>query len=130
MDDEKETLGLGSYLPEGSKWKDLCELSGTDLVDKYEEILKECDICVDVGGGVYDHHTEKKFRSNGKIYASASGHEAIESKNKIEISGGEVYAYASDDAINAAGDFTISGVFSAPCGITEGSPVPGIMVIV
>ena len=36
-----------------------------------EEILKKCDICVDVGGGVYDHHTEKKFRSNGKIYASA-----------------------------------------------------------
>jgi len=36
-----------------------------------ESILKECDICVDVGGGVYDHHTEKKFRSNGQIYASA-----------------------------------------------------------
>lgn len=41
MDDEKESLGLGSYLPEGSKWKDLCELSGTDLVEKYEEILSE-----------------------------------------------------------------------------------------
>ena len=41
MDDEKEQLGLGSYLPEGSKWKDLSELNGKDLVDKYEEILKD-----------------------------------------------------------------------------------------
>ena len=41
MDDEKETLGLGSHIPEGYKWKDLAGLSGQDLVDKYEEILKE-----------------------------------------------------------------------------------------
>lgn len=41
MDDEKEELGLGSSIPEGYKWKDFCDLSGTDLVDKYEEILAE-----------------------------------------------------------------------------------------
>lgn len=41
MDNEKEELGLGSSIPEGYKWKDLCDLSGTDLVDKYEEILAE-----------------------------------------------------------------------------------------
>lgn len=41
MDDEKEKLGLGSSIPEGYKWKDLCDLSGTDLVDKYEELLTE-----------------------------------------------------------------------------------------
>ena len=41
MDNEKEELGLGSSIPEGYKWKDLCDLSGTDLVDKYEEILSE-----------------------------------------------------------------------------------------
>lgn len=41
MDHEKEELGLGSSIPEGYKWKDLCDLNGTDLVDKYEEILKE-----------------------------------------------------------------------------------------
>lgn len=41
MDHEKEELGLGSSIPEGYKWKDLCNLNGTDLVDKYEEILKE-----------------------------------------------------------------------------------------
>lgn len=41
MDNEKEELGLGSSIPEGYKWKDLCDLSGTELVDKYEEILSE-----------------------------------------------------------------------------------------
>lgn len=41
MDDEKETLGLGSAIPEGCKWKDLIELSGNDLIEKYEEILKD-----------------------------------------------------------------------------------------
>ena len=41
MDSEKEELGLGSAIPEGYKWGDLVGLSGTDLVDKYEEILKE-----------------------------------------------------------------------------------------
>ena len=41
MDDEKEELGLGSSIPDGYKWKDLVELNGADLVEKYEEILKE-----------------------------------------------------------------------------------------
>lgn len=41
MDDEKESLGLGSALPESCKWKDIIERSGPDLVVKYEEILKE-----------------------------------------------------------------------------------------
>lgn len=41
MDDEKEQLGLGSSIPEGYKWKNLVELVGTDLVEKYEEILEE-----------------------------------------------------------------------------------------
>ena len=41
MDSEKEELGLGSAIPEGCKWEYLVELNGTDLVDKYEEILKE-----------------------------------------------------------------------------------------
>lgn len=35
MDDEKESKGLKSYLPEGCKWKDLSSLSGDDLVEKY-----------------------------------------------------------------------------------------------
>ena len=41
MDAEKEELGLGSSLPEGCKWSDLVELNGDDLIDKYEEILKD-----------------------------------------------------------------------------------------
>ncbi len=45
----------------------------------------------------------------GIIIASASSHEAIESKGTITISDGEVYAYSSDDAINSGSTFTISG---------------------
>ena len=41
MDAEKEELGLGSLIPEGCKWKDFCNLTGQDLVDKYEDILNE-----------------------------------------------------------------------------------------
>lgn len=41
MDAEKEELGLGSSLPEGYKWNDIVELNGDDLIDKYEEVLKE-----------------------------------------------------------------------------------------
>lgn len=41
MDEEKEELGFKSTVPEGYKWRDLSGLSGTDLVEKYEEILKE-----------------------------------------------------------------------------------------
>ena len=41
MDEEKEELGLGSAIPEGYKWSDLVDLNGSDLVEKYEEILKE-----------------------------------------------------------------------------------------
>ena len=41
MDNEKEELGLGSAIPEGYKWEDLKDLNGQDLVEKYEEILKE-----------------------------------------------------------------------------------------
>jgi len=41
MDQEKEELGLGSSIQDGYKWKDLVVCSGNDLVDKYEEILRE-----------------------------------------------------------------------------------------
>ena len=41
MDSEKEELGLGSKIPDGFKWKDFCDLNGEDLIDKYEEILRE-----------------------------------------------------------------------------------------
>lgn len=41
MDDEKEQLGLGSSIPDGYKWGDLKDLSGTDLVEQYEDTLKQ-----------------------------------------------------------------------------------------
>ena len=41
MDAVKEELGLGSSIPEGYKWKDIAELNGDDLIDKYEDVLKE-----------------------------------------------------------------------------------------
>ncbi len=34
------------------------------------EVLKECSICVDVGGGTLDHHTKNVKRENGKLYSS------------------------------------------------------------
>ncbi len=40
MDDEKESFGLESTIPDGCKWKDLVNINGDDLVKKYEEILK------------------------------------------------------------------------------------------
>ena len=39
MDDEREDFGLGSSIPDGCRWKDLCEESGDDLVKHYEKIL-------------------------------------------------------------------------------------------
>ena len=41
MDEEKEEMGLSSSIPDGYKWKDLVDINRTDLIDKYEEILKE-----------------------------------------------------------------------------------------
>lgn len=41
MDAEKEELGLASSIPDGYKWKDIVELNGDDLIEKYEEVLKE-----------------------------------------------------------------------------------------
>ena len=49
------------------------------------------------------------YISGGKVTAKSEKHEAIEAKGVIQVTGGEVYAYSSDDAINAGGDFTIDG---------------------
>ena len=40
MDFEKESYGLGSTLPDGSKWKDIVQLDGPDPLAKYEKILE------------------------------------------------------------------------------------------
>lgn len=51
--------------------------------------------------------------SGGELLISVTGisdsSEGLESKSKITINGGVVFAYAYDDAINASGDFTVNG---------------------
>ena len=59
MDAEKEELGLGSSIPEGYKWKDIVELSGTDLVEKYEEILKDLSEEDGLIGTIFTRATNK-----------------------------------------------------------------------
>ena len=59
MDDEKEELGLGSSIPDGYKWRNLIQLSGTDLVDKYEEILDELSKDEGLIGTIFTKATNK-----------------------------------------------------------------------
>lgn len=59
MDQEKEELGLGSSIPAGYKWNDLAEQNGTDLVDKYEEILKELQKDDGLIGTIFTKATNK-----------------------------------------------------------------------
>ena len=49
------------------------------------------------------------YISDGTLTVKASNHEGIESKGKIEITGGTVYAQSTDDAINSAGNMAITG---------------------
>ena len=62
MDDERESMGLSSSLPTGCKWKDLRSQSGTDLVEKYEEILKELSQCEGLIGTIFTRATNKIYR--------------------------------------------------------------------
>ena len=59
MDAEKEELGLGSSIPDGYKWKDVVDLSGTDLVEKYEEILKDLSEQDGLIGTIFTRATNK-----------------------------------------------------------------------
>ena len=59
MDEEKEELGLNSTAPEGYKWKDLAGLNGTDLVEKYEEILRELSRDEGLIGTIFTRATNK-----------------------------------------------------------------------
>lgn len=47
--------------------------------------------------------------SGGTTYAKASYHEAVETKSTLDVTGGVIYAYSSDDAINSASTMTLSG---------------------
>lgn len=59
MDDEKEELGLGSSIPDGCKWANLVTYNGTDLVDKYEEILDELSKAEGLIGTIFTKATNK-----------------------------------------------------------------------
>ena len=59
MDHEKEELGLGSAIPDGYKWKDIIGLSGNDLVEKYEEILKDLSEKDGLIGTIFTRATNK-----------------------------------------------------------------------
>ena len=47
--------------------------------------------------------------SGGTTYAKASYHEAVETKSTLDVTGGMIYAYSADDAINSASTMTLSG---------------------
>jgi type I restriction enzyme M protein len=59
MDDEKESMGLKSAIPNDCKWSNLVGLSGTDLVDKYEEILSELSNADGLIGTIFTKATNK-----------------------------------------------------------------------
>ena len=59
MDNEKEELGLESSIPDGYKWSDIVKLNGTDLVDKYEEILDELSKNEGLIGTIFTKATNK-----------------------------------------------------------------------
>ena len=49
------------------------------------------------------------YISDGTLTVKAANHEAIESKGRLEITGGTVYAQSKDDAVNSAGVMAITG---------------------
>ncbi len=59
MDEEKEELGLKSTVPDGYKWKDLVSYNGTDLVEKYEEVLRELSKDEGLIGTIFTRATNK-----------------------------------------------------------------------
>jgi len=68
--------------------------------------------------------------SGATVIASASAHEAIESKKTIYISGGAIYAQSKDDAINSSSTMTISdGVIYAASTGNDGLDANGNLII-
>lgn len=61
MDSEKKNYGLKSTVPEGCKWEDLYDesLNGNDLVEKYEDILRELSQKEGLIGTIFTKATNK-----------------------------------------------------------------------
>lgn len=62
MDAEKEEAGLGSNIPAGCKWQDIVNLSGNDLVEKYEEILSTLSKAEGLIGTIFTNAANKISR--------------------------------------------------------------------
>ena len=59
MDFEKESYGLGSALPDGSKWKDIVQLDGPDQLAKYEKILEILQATDGLSGAIFTEAQNK-----------------------------------------------------------------------
>ena len=59
MDDERRALDLPSYLPRGCTWQDICDLSGDDLVETYEDILQTLSESDGLIGTIFTKATNK-----------------------------------------------------------------------
>ncbi len=59
MDDEKKKYGLQSSLPDDCRWGELTSLSGTDLLEKYEDILKELSKIKGLVGTIFTKATNE-----------------------------------------------------------------------
>ena len=78
------------------------------------------------GSSSSNHKYAKGVKADGNITITdgtlniySKSHEGLESKGTIDISGGEIYVQASDDAINAASHLTVSGGYV--CGYSTGN---------
>ena len=82
MDDEKEkATGVESTIPDGYKWKDLVDLNGTDLIEKYEEILNE--LAKENVRSVITYWPEY-LRSLKSSYSSSSSYEFKDKYNEVK----------------------------------------------
>ena len=59
------------------------------------------------------------YFSGGTVNVACKSHEGIEAKGTLSVTGGTIYSYSSDDAINAGGDLTISDGYV--CAISTGN---------
>ena len=62
-----------------------------------------------VDGNLYIEGGSIQVRCCASLSSGNDGHEGIEAKKTIQISGGTVASFSYDDAINSASTFTISG---------------------
>ncbi|MCR5163158.1 MAG: type I restriction-modification system subunit M N-terminal domain-containing protein, partial [Thermoguttaceae bacterium] len=62
MDNERESAGLTSYLPEDYKWQDLTSQQTADLVKKYEMILEKLSQSDGLIGTIFTKATNKIYR--------------------------------------------------------------------